>query len=324
MLATMELTVFAAPISGSAVYDQHLRLAQAAEKCGYAGFVRGDHYWGEQLPGSTDAWLTLAGLARETSTIRLGVLVTAATFRHPGPTAIQVAQVDQMSGGRVDFGMGAGWYEPEHRFYGIPFPPINQRFDRLEESLAVITGLWRTPIGDRFSFHGNHFRLEDSPSLPKPSQPGGPPIIIGGAGTKRTPAIGARYGNEFNHQPGRTDTDDPFAGAPTGVEGAAAQFERVRRACRAIERDPAELRLSNTLTLCCGRTDAEVASRAAAIDRTVEQLSRNGGAGSPAELVDNFGRYAEIGASRIHLMFRDMDDLDHLELVASDVMPQLI
>ncbi len=319
----MELTVFAAPKSGSAVYDQHLRLAQAAEKCGYPSFVRGDHYWGEDLPGSTDAWVTLAALARETATIRLGVLVTAATFRHPGALAVQVAQVDQMSGGRVDFGLGAGWYEPEHRYYGIPFPPIKQRFDRLEESLAVITGLWRTPIGDRFSYHGNHFRLDDSPALPKPSQPGGPPIIIGGSGAKRTPALSARYGNEFNSQPGRTDADDPSTAPPTGFDGAATQFERVRLACRAINRDPAELRLSNTLVLCCGRTDAEVAARAEAAERSVEHLSQNGGAGSPAELVDNFGRYSEMGASRIYLMFRDIDDLDHLELVASDVMPQL-
>ena len=319
----MELTVFAAPASRSALYEQHLQLAQAAEKCGYAGFVRGDHYWGEDPPGSTDAWLTMAGLARETSTIRLGVLVTAATFRHPGPLAIQVAQVDQMSGGRIDFGLGAGWYEPEHRFYGIPFPPIEERFDRLEESLAVITGLWRTPVGDRFSHHGKHFRLDDSPALPKPCQPGGPPIIIGGAGTRRTPALAARYADEFNHQPGRTDIADPFSGIPRGVAGADAQFKRVRRACRAVNRDPGDLRLSSTLTLCCGRTDAEVAARAAAIDRSVEQLSQGGGAGSPAQLVDNFGRYAEAGASRIHMMIRDIDDLDHLELVASEVMPQL-
>ena len=319
----MELTVFAAPISGSAVYEQHLRLAQAAEECGYAGFVRGDHYWGEEPPGSTDAWVTLAGLARETSRIRLGVLVTAATFRHPGPLAIQVAQIDQMSGGRIDFGMGAGWYEPEHRFYGIPFQPVQERFDRLEESLAVITGLWRTPVGGRFSYHGNHFRVENSPALPKPTQPGGPPVIIGGTGTKRTPALSARYGNEYNHQPAMAGTNDALTVPPNGFECAAAQFERVRQACRAIKRDPPELRLSKTLTLCCGRTDAEVAARAAAMDRSVEQLSQNGGAGSPAELVDNFGRYAQMGAGRIYLMFRDIDDLAQLELVASDVMPQL-
>ncbi|OSC43168.1 TIGR03560 family F420-dependent LLM class oxidoreductase [Mycobacterium decipiens] len=320
----MDLMVFAAPHSGSSVYPQHLRLAQAAERCGYAGFVRGDHYWAEVPPGSTDAWITLAGLARETSTIRLGVLVTAATFRHPGPLAIQVAQVDQMSGGRVEFGLGAGWYEPEHRAYGIPFPPWKQRFERLEESLAVITGLWRTPIGDRFSYHGTHYRLEDCPGLPKPSQPGGPPIIIGGAGTKRTPALSARYADIFNHQPGRTDIDDPFTtNPPTGVEAAAAQFERVRQACRAINREPSELRFSHTMTLCCGRTDAEVGARAAAIERSVEDLRERGGAGSPSELVDSISRYAEAGVSRTYLMIRDIDDLDHIELVASEVMPQL-
>ncbi|WP_421845135.1 TIGR03560 family F420-dependent LLM class oxidoreductase [Mycobacterium sp.] len=319
----MELMVFAAPLSGSALYDQQLRLAQVTEKCGYAGFVRGDHFWGEQSPGSTDAWVTLAGLARETFTIRLGVLVTAATFRSPGLLAVQVAQVDQMSGGRVDFGLGAGWYEPEHRAFGIPFPSVKQRFDRFEESLEVITGLWRTPIGDRFSYQGEHFHLEDCPALPKPSQPGGPPVIVGGTGTKRTPALAARYANEFNHQPGRTDIEDPLTGPPTGIEVAAAQYERVRQACLAINRDPNELRFSYTMALCCGRSEAEVNARAAAMDRSVEELRENGGAGSPSELVDNIGRYSEAGASRIYMMIRDIDDLDHVELVASEVMPQL-
>ncbi len=319
----MELTIFAAPVSRSADYGQYLRLAQAAETFGYDGFVRGDHYWGEVAPGSTDAWVTLAGLVRETSTIRLGVLVTPATFRHPGPLAIQVAQVDQMSGGRVDFGLGAGWYEPEHRAYGIPFPPWGERFDRFEESLAVITGLWRTPVGDRFNHHGKHFRLEDCPALPKPVQAGGPPIIIGGAGTRRTPALAARYADEFNHQPGRTDVDEPFNAQPTAVATVGAQFERVKQACRSIDRDPGDIKLSHAVALCCGRTEAEIAERAAAIDRTVEQLRERGGGGSPAEIVDSVGRYAEIGSERTYFMIRDMDDIDHLELVASEVMPQL-
>ncbi|MCX2934308.1 TIGR03560 family F420-dependent LLM class oxidoreductase [Mycobacterium sp. CVI_P3] len=319
----MELMVFATPRSKSADYEQYLRLAQGAEKCGYAGFVRGDHYWGEEPPGSTDAWTTLAGLARETVRIRLGVLVTAATFRHPGPLAVQIAQVDQMSGGRVDFGLGAGWYGPEHRAYGIPFPPAKDRFDRLEESLAVITGLWRTRIGDRFSYHGRHFRLENCPALPKPSQPEGPPIVIGGAGAKRTPQLAARYASEFSNLPATTNTADLFTAPPTGVAVAAAQFERVRQACRAIDREPGQLKFSHTMTLCCGRTEAEVAARAEATQRSVEELRAGGGAGSPSELVDSIGSYAETGVSRIYLMMRDIDDLGHLELVACEVMPQL-
>ncbi|WP_072688199.1 LLM class F420-dependent oxidoreductase [Rhodococcus marinonascens] len=319
----MELMIYAAPGPGSARYEQHMRLAQAAEKFGYSGFFEGDHYLGDDLPGPIDAWVTLAGIARETSSIRLGTLVTSATFRYPGPLAVQVAQIDQMSGGRVDFGVGAGWVEIEHRAYGIPYPPLKERFDRLEEYLAVITGLWRTPIGERFSYHGNHFRLENSPALPKPHQPGGPPIIMGGWGTKRTPAISARYANEFNQQPVGTESGDVSTAPTTGIDFAAEQFERVREACRAVGRDPSELTFSTTLTLCCGRTDAEIASRAEPTGRSVDDLRAFGCGGSPAELVDMIGRCAEVGASRIYLIIHDFDDLDQIELVASEVMPQL-
>lgn len=315
--------IFAVPGPGSVSYEQHLRLAQSAEELGYAGFFQGDHYLGDDPPGPTDAWVTLAGVARETSTIRLGTLLTSATFRYPGPLAIQVAQIDQMSGGRVDFGVGAGWVEVEHRAYGIPYPPMKERFDRLEEYLAVITGLWRTPLGERFSYHGNYFRLEGSPALPKPYQGGGIPIITGGWGTKRTPAISARYADEFNQQPVRTESGDVSTAPTAGIDTAAQQFERVREACRAIGRDPSELTFSNTLTLCCGRSEPEIASRAERIGRSVDDLRALDGSGSPAELVDMIGRCAEIGSSRIYFRIHDFDDLDHLELVASEVMPQL-
>ncbi|MBC2641374.1 MULTISPECIES: LLM class F420-dependent oxidoreductase [unclassified Rhodococcus (in: high G+C Gram-positive bacteria)] len=308
----MELRIFTEPQQG-ATYDDLLAVAQAAERFGYGAFFRSDHYLAmntEGLPGPTDAWITLAGLARETSTIRLGTLVTSATFRHPGPLAISVAQVDQMSGGRVDLGIGAGWYEEEHQAYGIPFPPLKERFERLEESLAVITGLWRTPLGETFAYDGRHFTIKDSPALPKPKQPHGPPILIGGTGKKKTPALAAKYANEFNV---------PFQ----SVEETRDVFERVRVACKAIDRDPTELVYSNALVLCCGRTEEEIATRAARIGRDVHELRENGLAGSPAELVDKIGRYAEAGSQRIYLQTLDLADLDHLELVASDVVPQL-
>ena len=308
----MELRIFTEPQQG-ATYEQLLRVAQAAEKLGYGAFFRSDHYLAmnsDGLPGPTDAWITLAGIARETSTIRLGTLVTSATFRHPGPLAITVAQVDAMSGGRVDFGLGAGWYEEEHLAYGIPFPPLKERFDRLEDALAVITGMWKTPIGDTFSYEGAHHRIIDSPALPKPHQHAGPPILIGGNGRKRTPELAARYADEFNV---------PFG----SLDATTTQFERVRSACRAVDRDPGELVYSNALVLCCGRNDAEIASRAAAIGREVDELRTNGLAGSPAELVDKIGRYAELGSTRIYLQTLDLGDLDQLELVASEVMPQL-
>ncbi|MBM7078483.1 MULTISPECIES: LLM class F420-dependent oxidoreductase [Micromonospora] len=309
----MELRIFTEPQQG-ATYDQLLTVARAAEDAGYGAFFRSDHYvamgssTGE--PGPTDAWTTLAGLARDTTRIRLGTLVTAATFRLPGPLAITVAQVDQMSGGRVELGIGAGWFAEEHTAYGIPFPPVGERFDRLEEQLAVITGLWATPAGERFDHAGKHYPVSNSPALPKPVQQPRPPILLGGKGPKRTPRLAARYADEFNL---------PFV----SVEETVAQFGRVRAACAEAGRDPGTLRWSNALVLCCGRDDAEVARRAAVIGREPAELRQNGVAGTPAEVVDTIGRYAEAGSERIYLQVLDLADLDQLELVAAEVMPQL-
>ncbi len=308
----MELRVFTEPQQG-ATYDDLRRVAQTAEDLGFAAFFRSDHYLGmgtEGLPGPTDAWITLAALARETSRIRLGTLMTSATFRLPGPLAIAVAQVDQMSGGRVELGIGAGWFEAEHTAYGIPFPSVRERFDRLEESLAVVTGLWATPPGERFDFEGSHYRLADSPALPKPVQSPRPPVLVGGTGKRRTPDLAARYADEFNV---------PFESLGT----TAVQFDRVRRACLAHDRDPDSLTYSNALVLCCGSSDREVVRRAEAIGREVDELRENGLAGSPDEVVEKIGRYAETGAQRIYLQVLDLSDLDHLQLVAEKVMPQV-
>ncbi|WP_405090739.1 LLM class F420-dependent oxidoreductase [Micromonospora sp. NBC_01392] len=309
----MELRIFTEPQQGAS-YDQLLAVARRAEETGFAAFFRSDHYLkmgsvsGD--PGPTDAWTTLAGLARDTTRIRLGTLMSAATFRLPGPLAITVAQVDQMSGGRVELGIGAGWYAEEHAAYGIPFPPVGERFDRLEEQLAVITGLWSTPAGATFDFPGTYYPVTDSPALPKPVQRPRPPVLLGGRGPKRTPGLAARYADEFNM---------PFASA----DDTTAQFRRVRDACAEIDRDPATMTWSNALVLCCGRDDAEVARRAEAIGREPAELRANGAAGTPAEVVDTLGRYAEAGSSRIYLQVLDLADLDHLELVAAEVMPQL-
>ncbi|MGU3437372.1 LLM class F420-dependent oxidoreductase [Actinomycetes bacterium M1A6_2h] len=307
----MELRIFTEPQQG-ATYDDLLRVATAAEDLGYGAFFRSDHYLamsGDGLPGPTDAWVTLAGLARDTSTIRLGTLVTSATFRYPGPLAISVAQVDAMSGGRVELGLGAGWFADEHAAYGIPFPSVGKRFDRFEEALAVVTGLWKTPVGETFSYDGTHFPITDSPALPKPAQ-SFPPIVIGGMGKKRTPELAARYADEFNL---------PFA----STDATATQFDRVRAACSAADRDPASIIFSNALVLCCGATEADVARRAGVLGREVDELRANGAAGSPAEIVDTIGRFAELGSSRVYLQTMDLTDIDQLELVASEVMPQL-
>src|SRR5438874_6685580 len=231
----MRVRIFTEPQQG-ATYDQLLALARTTEECGFYAFFRSDHYLhipgvtgGTSEPGSTDAWITLAGLARETSRIRLGTLLTPVTFRLPGPLAISVAQVDAMSGGRVELGLGAGWFDREHTAYGIPFGSWSERFERLEEQLAIITGLWETPAGERFAFDGKHYTLAKSPALPKPVQQPHPPVILGGSGPRKTPALAARFADEFNY---------PF---PASVDAAAAQFDRVRAACKDINRDPSAL-----------------------------------------------------------------------------------
>ncbi|CAA9244411.1 MAG: Putative monooxygenase [uncultured Blastococcus sp.] len=308
----MLLRIFTEPQMG-ATYDDLLAVARRTEETGFDAFFRSDHYLtmgGDGLPGPTDAWVTLAGLARETSRIRLGTLMTAGTFRLPGPLAISVAQVDQMSGGRVELGIGSGWFEDEHTAYGIPFPSLGERFDRYEEQLAVVSGLWSTPPGQTFDFAGRHYRLSRSPALPKPVQEGGIPILVGGRGEKRTPRLAARYAAEFNV---------PFA----SVGDNQRLFAAVRNACEEADRDPSSLVCSSALVLCVGKDEAQIARRAAAIGRDVDDLRAHGVAGTPAQAVDVLGRYAEAGAERVYLQVLDLADLDHLDLVAAEVAPQL-
>ncbi|MER7172411.1 LLM class F420-dependent oxidoreductase [Streptomyces mesophilus] len=306
----MDLRIFTEPQQG-ATYDTLLTVAKATEDLGFDAFFRSDHYLkmgsADGLPGPTDAWITLAGLARETSRIRLGTLMTAGTFRLPGVLAIQVAQVDQMSGGRVELGLGAGWFEEEHKAYGIPFP--KEKFARLEEQLAIVTGLWGTEAGRTFSYEGKHYQLTDSPALPKPAQ-AKVPVLIGGHGATRTPRLAAQYADEFNI---------PFA----SIEDSKRQFGRVRAAAEAAGRKADDLVYSNALIACVGKDDAEVARRAAVIGRDVDELKANGLAGSPSEVVDKLGRYAEIGSERVYLQILDLEDLDHLELISKEVQGQV-
>lgn len=307
----MDLRIFTEPQQG-ADYETLLAVARTAEDAGYDAFFRSDHYlkMGDVtgLPGPTDAWVTLAGLARETRRIRLGTLMTAATFRLPGPLAIAVATVDHMSRGRVELGIGAGWYEEEHRAYGIPFFELGPRFERLEEQLEIVTGLWATPEGETFSYSGAHYRLEGSPALPKPYA-GPPPVLVGGFGPRRTPRLAARFAAEFNV---------PFF----GPADTASAFAKVREACAAAGRATPP-RFSAAQVLCCGRDEAEVARRAAAIGREVPELRQNGLAGTPAEVVDRIGAFAEAGCTRLYLQVLDLHDLAHVELVAAEVLPQV-
>lgn len=311
---TFQLRIFAEPQLGASYVDL-CRVARTAEQTGFDAFFRSDHFLtfgqfsGE--PGPTDTWATLAGLARDTDTIRLGVLVASATFRHPGPHAVTVAQIDQMSGGRVEFGLGAGWYEAEHKAYGIPFPPLGERFELLEEQLEIITGLWRTRAGETFSFRGKHYEVVDSPALPKPAQTPKPPVIMGGAGPKRTPRLAAKFADEFNI-------------AFLDIATAIAQYARVDEACVAAGRDPKSMRRSTAQVTCVGKDDGQVAARAAAIHRDPAELRQSSFAGTPAEVVDRIGVWRErTGIGTVYLQLLDLSDLDHLELIAAEVMPQL-
>ncbi|MGJ7904858.1 LLM class F420-dependent oxidoreductase [Actinopolyspora sp. H202] len=314
MTEEFKLRIFTEPQQG-ATYDDLLRVARTTESAGYDAFFRSDHYlrMGDSsgLPGPTDAWLTLAGLARETSRLRLGTLMSAATFRLPGPLAVSVAQADQMSGGRIEFGIGSGWYEEEHTAYGIPFPPLRERFQRYAEQLEIITGLWSTPSDETFDYSGTYYRLDDSPALPKPVQQPRPPVLIGGGGKKKTPELAARFADEFNL---------PFVDQET----AAAQFDRVGQACTAIGRNPDEIVRSAALVLCVGKDEAQLARRAEAIGRDPVELRANGLAGTPEEVVDKIGQWRRnTGITRLYLQVLDLSDLDHIELVAAEVANRL-
>jgi F420-dependent oxidoreductase-like protein len=315
----IELCVFVEPQQG-ATYDQQLGVARVAEEGGFAGFFRTDHLEHEGSidgqPGPTDAWVTLAGLARETARIRLGTLMCCSTFRYPGHLAIIVAQVDAMSGGRVEFGLGAASFPGEHHALGIPLPDGKEAFERLAEQFALITGLWATPPGERYSFHGRYFDITDYPALVRPVQSPRPPIIVGGHGLRRTPAVAARFADEFN-----IDGVSP--------ESCAEAYARVSRACEEIGRDPAEITCSAAVTLCCGVDAADIKRRTDAITAVVAdwkdpaQIIRDGAAGTPDQVLERLHAFQAAGADRVYLQLFDLEDLDHLRLVAEDIVTKL-
>jgi F420-dependent oxidoreductase-like protein len=307
----MDFRIFTEPQQGAS-YDDLLAVAQATERLGFDAFFRSDHYMvmgdGDGLPGPSDAWTSLAGLARETSRIKLGTLVSSATYRHPGILAIQVAQVDQMSGGRAELGLGTGWYQREHEAYGIPFPA--KRFGLLEEQLEIITGLWSTPPGHTYSFTGEHYQLDNSPALPKPVQ-SPVPVIVGGGGPSKTPALAARFASEYNAG---------FVGDAAEIPG---RIQRVRRACEELERDPSDLVLSIAGTTSAGATVAEATRRAQAIGKDLAQARSGGFAGTTDEVVDRVGAMAELGITRVYFQIMDLSDLEQLDFLAREVVPRL-
>jgi F420-dependent oxidoreductase-like protein len=314
----MRLRVLMEPRHG-ATYEQILALARTTAEAGFDAFFRSDHYLGidagDPSYRPTDSWTTLAGLALQTSRVQLGTLMTASTFRLPGPLAIAVATVHAMSGGRVELGIGAAWFEREHRSFGIPFPPTGERFDRLEEQLAVITGLWSTPAGERFSFTGQHYQIDECANFPdvgphasSPASGTRPRIIIGGTGPRRTPALAARFADEFN------------TGLGLG-EGIRERFATFRRMCAELGRDPATVRLSTTLPVCCGLTQQEAARRAASLGEPGARLLSQGVVGTPAQVLHRLEQFAAAGADTVYFHLYDVDDLDHVRLLGQEVLP---
>ena len=314
----MDIRIFIEPQQGAS-YEEQLALAKVTETAGLDGFFRSDHYLpigplGGKSPaasgiGPTDAWITLAGLARETSRIRLGTLLTAGTFRHPGALAIAVAQVDAMSGGRVEFGLGAGWYEQEHLAYGIPFPAsVAERLARLAEQFEVITGMWTTPVGSSFSYSGKYYQLDEGPALPKPLQQPMPPLIVGGRGPKKTPALAARFAAEWN-------VAFQTVGAMREMVAAA------EAACEAIGRDPATLCSSVALATVIGESAAEIERRLRATNQDPERLKDAGLYGSPADVAARLGEYAALGISRVYLQLLDISDLEQVALIGRELAP---
>jgi F420-dependent oxidoreductase-like protein len=308
----IELAVLLEPRHG-ATYEQILALAQAAEQSGLDAFFRSDHYLGVDPADAgyrpTDSWITLAGLARETSRIQLGTLTTCGTFRLPGPLAVAVGTANGMSGGRIELGLGAGWYGEEHTQFGVPFPPMKERFDRLEEQLEILTGLWNTPAAEPFSYHGQHWQIENSVAFP--GKWPAPKLIVGGMGPRRTPSLAARFADEFN-----------AAFAP--LEQASERFALVRRLAEEAGRDPATLKTSIVIPrLCVGETDADVARRVEILGPPVGEIPDQGLAGSPEYIAERLSEWVQGGAQRIYVHQLEVEDLDHIRLLGERVRPLL-
>ena len=307
----MSLRIFTEPQQGAS-YEQLLAVAHTAQECGFAAFFRSDHVLkmgsATGLPACTDAWVTLAGLARDTNTIRLGTMVTPVTLRPVGTFTVVAAQVDHMSAGRLEIGLGAGWFEAEHQAFGVPFPALGTRYDLLEDQLAILHGTWSASPGSTFELSGRTCAVHIDADTVRPLQRPHPPIVLGGQGGPRSARLAATYADEYNSS---------FVPAET----MRAVHDRVRRACERAERDPSTIVYSAGQVLCCGRTEAEVATRAGAIGREVAELRQNGLAGSPAEVLEKLGHLADHGADRFYLQVLDLSDLDHLRLVAEEVLP---
>ena len=312
----MEICIFVEPEQGFTTRAV-LAAAGAADNLGFHGFFVSDHLLrigdGPAAVGSRDAWALLASIAAHTEKVKLGSLLSPATFRHPGQLAAAVATVAEESGARCEAGVGAGWYRGEHRAFGLPFPRVTKRFELLEDHLAVLKGLWSLPVDGQLDFKGFHYRLEGCPSPFHPSFSYRPPLITGGLGKVRTPYLAVRYADEMN--------------VPPAERGAAEErFGLVREVCRRRGRQPSSLLLSAGLVVCCGRSGPAVRERiekvCASIGYTPSLIRAQGGAGSPETVLERLSELHTAGAGRAYLQIIDLADLDHLQLLAEEVLPE--
>ena len=291
------------------------RIVRTADEVGFDSIWVMDHFFqirgvGPETDPMLEGYTTLGWIAALTTRARLGLMVGGVHYRQAGLWAKATTTLDVLSGGRAWLGIGAAWNESESRGLGFAFPPLGERFERLEEHYAILTGLWGTPQDETFTFDGIYYHLKDSPALPKPVQRPHPPLIVGGGGPRRTPRLAATYGSEFNL---------PFS----SVTDTAAQYQRVRAACVARGRDPVTLRLSVAQTVCCGTNENEVERRASNIGRKADELRAYGVAGTPDEVVARLRAFADIGAETIYLQVLDLNDFEHIDLLADEVLPQV-
>ena len=302
-------------------WEQWVALARACEEHGFEGLFRSDHYLSFDRPkerGALDAWATITALGAVTERIRLGSMVSPITFRHPAMLAKSVVTADHASGGRVELGMGAGWFEREHRAFGFPFPATRERIDILTEQVEIVHRLWGAD-GDEVTFEGKHFRLDACPALPKPYQDPHPPLIIGGGAGARSAALAARWADEYN-----VVYLDPA--------GAKERVARVSAACEAIDRDPGEVRRSLLSKTIVGDDEAEVRRRAGElmawqgedgdVGAFLEDLRGKHIVGTVEQVLERLAEYAAAGIQRVLVHQLVHEDLESVALIGREIVPE--
>jgi F420-dependent oxidoreductase-like protein len=304
-------------------WDQWLSLALACEEHGFEGLFRSDHYLSFEHPrerGALDAWTTLAALGTMTERIRLGTMVSPVTFRHPALLAKSVVTVDHASDGRVELGMGAGWFEREHSAYGFPFPSITERMDILSEQVEIVHRLWDRDE-DEVTFTGRHFRLDRCSALPKPVQDPHPPLIMGGEAGPRSAALAARWADEY---------DVAFVDPATARE----RRERISAACEAVDRDPDDVRFSLLSRVVVGADERELKRRASAlmdrqdqegdVDAFIEEMRSTMTVGTVDQVLERLAEYAAAGVERVFVQHLVHEDLDTVALIGREIIPAAV